>query len=585
MRNVILKYALQNAILHGGKASHGAVMGKVIAEQPELKREMPSVLELAKSVVSEVNALSVEKQKEMLEGIDASLLEKKKVVEEKAGLPELEGVDPEKGVVMRMAPFPSGPLHIGNARMAVLNDEYVKKYGGKLIIVFDDTIGTDVPSADGEVVKDILPEAYELIRDGIKWLGIKPHAEYYKSDRVEFFYKYARTLIEIDKAYVCTCPAKEFRDKYKVPGLPCPCRGQSVDENIALWEKMLSGGFNPGEAVVRLKTGMDQKNPALRDHPIMKLSQKKHPRVGNKYIVWPLLEFSWAVDDHLLGCTHILRGKDLMKEDWIEEFVWEFLGWPKRHFVHYGKFFLKDEAGTISKTKSRMAIESGEYSGWDDPRTLSLQSLRRRGFSPEVIREFLLSFGLSLNDVSVSPELLYSVNREKIDSTSKRRFFVKDPVEFAIEGVDLPAFIKVPVHPDFPDMGYREFSFESGPVKVLLSADDLKFLEEGKIVRLKDFVNVKLEGKKDSLSVVVVAAGDDGAEAFSRSIQKVHWLPEGEGIPCTVIMPDGVVVSGFGEESLNGAREGEVFQFERFGYACFDGKSDDGSLRFCFTHK
>jgi len=584
MRNIILKYALQNAILHGGTANAGAVVGKVIAEDPELKREMKTVLELAKSVVAEVNALSLDEQTGMLEGIDSSLLEKKKHEEETPKLPELEGVDPETGVVMRMAPFPSGPLHIGNARMVVLNDEYVKKYGGKLILVFDDTIGTDTPSTKGEVVKDILPEAYDLIRDGISWLGIKPQAEYYKSDRIELFYKYARMLIEIDKAYVCTCPAKEFKDKYKVPGFPCPCRSQSVEENIALWEKMLSGGFKPGEAVVRLKTGMDQKNPALRDHPIMKLSQKRHPRVGNNYIVWPLLEFSWAVDDHLLGCTHILRGKDLMKEDLIEEFVWEFLGWPKRHFVHYGKFFLKDEAaGTISKTKSRMAIESGEYSGWDDPRTMSLQSLRRRGFSPQVLRDFLLSFGLSLNDVSVSPELLYSVNRERIDPIAKRRFFVKDPKEFVIDGVNTPAFVKVPVHPDFPNMGYREFAFEKNPVRVLLSADDWKFLEDGKTVRLKDFVNVKLE---DSGRLSVVTVEGEGYAA-DKSLQKIHWLPEGEALKCSVLMPNGTQVFGLGEESLNEARDGEIFQFERFGYVCFDGKSgvDDGVLRFCFTHK
>ena len=575
MKDIILKYALQNAVLHDGRANPGAVVGKVLAEQPDLKKDVKTVLELSREIVKEVNGKTLDEQKKLLEKIDPSLLEKKSKEEEKRELPELENV-PEDGVVMRIAPFPSGPLHIGNARMAVLNDEYVKKkYGGKLILVFDDTIGTDKPAKGSGIVKDVLPEAYDLIRDGLAWLGIKPDAEHYKSDRLELFYKYAKRLLEIDKAYVCTCSAKEFRDNYKNKATPCPCRERQVSENLALWEKMLEGGFAPGEAVVRLKTGMELKNPALRDHAIMKVSLKEHPRVGTNYCVWPLLEFSWAIDDHILECTHILRGKDLLKEDWIEEFVWGFLGWPKREFVHYGKFFLSDAAGTISKTKSKMAIDAGEYSGWDDPRTWSLQSLRRRGFRPVAIREFLLSFGLSLNDVSVSPELLYSKNREMIDATAKRRFFVKDPKEVTVEGVEVPAEAQVPVHPDFPEQGVRAFKFEVEPVRVIVCSDDLKFFEDGKTVRLKDFANVKLEGTA-SLHV----AQDEGTD-----FQKIHWLPAGRVLEGSVTMPDGTIVTGLCEESLNEAKAGDVFQFERFGYVCFEGTDEKGVLRFCFTHR
>ncbi|MHA2051558.1 MAG: glutamate--tRNA ligase family protein, partial [Promethearchaeota archaeon] len=177
-----------------------------------------------------------------------------------------------------------------------------------------------------------------------------------------------------------------------------------------------------GEAVVRLKTGMDQKDPALRDQIIMRISEAKHPRVGNNYIVWPLLEFSAAIDDYLIGASHILRGIDLVKEGIIEEFIWDHFGWKKAKLLYYGR--MKFPTKKLSKTEARNNIQSNVYEGWDDPRTWSLQSLRKRGIEPQALRETLLDLGMSQTGITFSDNWLYSKNRDIIDELSDRYFFV-----------------------------------------------------------------------------------------------------------------------------------------------------------------
>ncbi|MHA1209941.1 MAG: glutamate--tRNA ligase [Candidatus Freyarchaeota archaeon] len=372
VEKLILKYALANAVKYGGKANPKAVMGKIMAENPELRSRAKDISALVQRIVDEIGGFTLDQQRERLLEIAPELLEEEKREEAARELPPLPKADLCERVVMRLAPYPSGPLHIGNTRMVILNDEYVKRYNGKLILVFDDTIGSEE--------KRIVPEAYDLIREGLEWLGVEWHQEVYKSDRIPTFYRYCEQLIAEGEAYVCTCEAAEWREKFKKTGRPCPHRDLSVEENLDNWRRMLDGEYGEGQAVVRLKTGMDYPDPAVRDHIIMRISEREHPRVGSKYRVWPLLEFSWAIDDHLLGVTHVLRGKDLMKEDVVERLIWSKLKWPSVEFIHYGIISFKGLK--LSKSKAREMIEKGVYLGWDDPRTWSLQSLRRRGIKP-----------------------------------------------------------------------------------------------------------------------------------------------------------------------------------------------------------
>ena len=551
MEEIFKKHALINAVQHKGKASVQAVLSRSIAERPELKTRINEIVKVIQKIVDEVNALSLEEQKRKIEELGIKL--ERKV---KEGLPELKGAEVGK-VVMRLAPFPSGPLHLGNARMAILNDEYVKKYKGKLLLVFDDTIGSKE--------KSILPEAYEMIEDGLKWLGVEFHEKVYKSDRLELFYKYGREIIEKGFAYVCTCSENEIRENRR-NGIECSCRSRSVQENLDLWKKMLEGKFKEGEATVRIKTNMKHPNPAFRDRVLFRISEREHPRVGKKYRVWPMLEFSWAVDDWLLGVTHILRGKQLVIEDMMEEFIWEKMGWPKKEFIHYG--MLKIEGAVLSKSETRKMIEKRVISGWEDPRTWSLQSLRKRGFQPEAIRKFIIKMGLSEADVSVPLEILYAENRKLIDPIANRYMAVISPVCISVENAPELFSTEIRMHPDFPERGTRKIPVNTQ--KIYLESEDIKKLE-GKEVGLINLFSVRIGKKVEFLS-----------NEISYEIPKIHWVSE-PNVKVKIIMPNGEVKKALAEPSIEELKEGEIIQLYRIGFCRVDKMGEDKVLY--FAHK
>src|SRR3989442_4891212 len=209
---------------------------------------------------------------------------------------------------------------------------------------------------------------------------------------------------------------------------------QDVDETIERWRALLAGEYGEGEAVVGLKTDMADPNPACRDRVLSRVAVREHPRVGTRYRVWPMLEFSWAVDDALLRITHVLRGKDLVMEDLMETRIWDILQVDRRpRFVHFGILRFKDLE--LSKSRYRKEIAEGRLTGIDDPLTWTMQSLRPRGIRSAALREFVLSFGLSLNDIEVPAETLYAENRKLIDKDANRYFFVPDSVAVEIAGL------------------------------------------------------------------------------------------------------------------------------------------------------
>lgn len=538
MKNKILEHALINAVEYEGKAQMQAVIGKLIAEDPKIKSKLGEIVPEIKKIVKEVNSWPLSKQQKKLKELGI-VLEKKKV-EEKVELPKLPKAELGK-IVMRLAPYPSGPLHIGNARMILLNDEYAKKYEGKLILVFDDTIGSEE--------KPILPEGYDLIKEGLDWLGVNCHDVLYKSDRIEIFYKYAEEMIRKQLAYVCTCSEKILRGNRK-KGIPCECRSSTAEENLKKWEQMLLGEFREGQAVVRLKTDMTHKNPAFRDRVLLRIAEREHPRVGRKYHVWPMLEFSWAIDDHELGITHVLRGKDLVMEDVMEEFIWQKLGWGKPEFIHYGLLSIKE--AKLSKTESRRAIERKEYTGWDDPRTWSLQSLHRRGIQPQAVRQFIVEMGLSLADVTVPAEKLYAVNRKIIDPVSNRYFAVFEPVEISVKKAPKLTETEAPLHPDFPNRGRR--TIPVNVKKIFAEKNDLKGYK-GKEVRLMDLFNIKLKKQPEATS-----------KKIKKNIKKIHWVSE-PNVALKLVMHDGTVKEGIGEPEMANVKAGSTIQLTRMGFA------------------
>ena len=274
LEKIIYKHALLNAAKHKGSANPGAVMGSIMSNEPELRSRAKEIGPMSGKIVAQVNALSPEEQASEMEKLGVEVQDKKPKAKE-VGLQELPGT--HENIVLRFAPNPSGPLHIGHSRAAVPNAEYVKRHNGKLILRIEDTDP-----------KRVFEPAYEMIPQDLEWLGINPDEVIYQSDRFEIYYDYARQLIEKGAAYMCTCDGatfKELKDNCKA----CPCRDNSVEENLELWDKFDT--MEAGEAVLRVKTDINHKNPAIRDWVAMRLVDEEHPRLGTKYRIYPMMNF------------------------------------------------------------------------------------------------------------------------------------------------------------------------------------------------------------------------------------------------------------------------------------------------------
>lgn len=563
----VRKWALDNARKHDGSANVGSVVGSVIGELPEVKPDLKSVMPVIKSVVEEVNALSVDQQLAELERLAPELLERKKVVEEKAlkPLPDAEGQ-----VVMRIAPSPSGPLHIGHAFVLSLNSEYCRMYDGRLIVRIEDTNP-----------ENIYGPAYDLIPEDADWLTDNNVESYViQSDRLDLYYKYAKELLEQGNAYVCTCDPDEFR-RLVSKKVACPCRSLSVGENLARWQSMFDG-YQPGEAVMRVKTDVSDPNPALRDWPAFRINDHEHPRKGTDFRVWPLMNFSVSVDDHELGMTHTVRGMDHVDNARRQAQLFGFFGWKKPVHLYFGR--INFEGLVLSSSEVKKQIQYGHYSGWDDIRLPFLPAMRRRGYQPGAFIRFAVEMGINKTDKTVPASdffaMLNAFNRDIIDPSSDRFFFVADPVEINI--VDAPeAVCQLPVHPDFPERGTRELS--SGNA-VYISRPDFDRLKQGELYRLMECYNFVKE--KDSFrceSLEYEAFRDKGGMIM-------HWLPKSEGlVSVEVVMPSDdmseiVTVKGLGEPGLSRLEEGDIVQFERFGFVRLD-RIEDDKLVFWFAHR
>ena len=414
IEEIVYKHALINAVKHMGKANNGAVMGSVMATHAELRSEAKKIAQLAAQIVVNVNSMDPVLQKSELDKLGG--MKEKKPVEEKGlvDLPDVKG-----DVVLRFAPNPSGPLHIGHARAAVLNMEYVKRYGGKLILRVEDTDPRRVEY-----------DAYLMIEEDLKWLAVEWQEKYVQSDRIGIYYEYAERLIEMGQAYMCTCESGDFK-KLKDESIPCQCCELPVDHSMKLWKEMKT--MDEGEAVLRIKTDIHHKNPAIRDWVAMRVVEAEHPRTGNKYRVYPMMNFSVAVDDHLMGVTHVLRGKDHLANSEKQKYLYNHFGWKIPIFIHYGRLKMEDVA--LSTSKARQGIEDGLYNGWDDPRLGTIRAIARRGIKQEAITELMMEIGPKISDATVTWKKVYGLNRSILEEYSNRYFYVENPSMINIENL------------------------------------------------------------------------------------------------------------------------------------------------------
>ncbi|MEM2924336.1 MAG: glutamate--tRNA ligase [Methanocellales archaeon] len=563
VKRLIEKYALQNAIKYDSIPLASAVIGKVMAEHHELRSRAKEISTLAREVIANVEKLSKEERIARLKEIAPELLEKMWMEKHREhGLPELKGVTPNGKVVLRIAPNPNGPPTLGNARGIIINHEYAKRYNGKFIMRFDDT---------DPVTKRPMLEAYQWYLEDAEWLNAKPDEVVIASDRIELYYKYAEELIKLGKAYVCFCPREEFK-KLKDAMHPCPHRETSIEENLKHWQSMLKGDYDTGQAVLRIKTDIQHKDPALRDWVAFRVIKADHPRVGRRYIVWPTLDFESAIEDHLLGTTHIIRGKDLMDSEKRQRYIYEYFGWSYPITLHWGRIKIH-EFGKFSTSATRKAIEEGIYTGWDDPRLPIIRALKRRGIAPEAIRRFIIEMGITEADIAVSMETLYSINRSIIDSKANRYFFVHNPVKMQILDSS-PVLVKAPLHPK-EKRGFREIQVGS---EVYISELDYNSLAIKQKLRLKDLYNIEIESLKPLVARYI---GND-LNLVKQGAMIIHWVPV-DGIKVKVIAPDGIY-EGIGERNILNEKVDSIVQFERFAFCRIDKISESEVIAY-WTHK
>jgi glutamyl-tRNA synthetase len=576
LKEEIRKAALLNAVQHDGKAQSGPIIGKLLGERQELRSQAKELTALINEILAEVNSLSVEEQKRIVTEKYPQVVEKKKVEEEKH-LPPLPNADKYKQIVTRFSPNPDCVLHLGSARAILLSHEYARIYKGKFVLRFEDT--------DPKVKRPSL-EFYDSIRGDLAWLGCKVDEEYIQSDRIPIYYEYAERLIGDGNAYVCTCVPDEFR-KLTLLSQPCPCRNLPPEEHLERWKRMRDGSYKEGSAVLRVKTDLNHPNPAVRDWPAMRVidSQKyPHPRVGSKYHAWPLYNLAAGLDDHLLGITHIIRGKEHLTNGVRQEFMYKHLGWEYPQAIHYGR--LKITGAFLSKSKIVAGIRSGEFTGYDDPRLATFAALRKRGITPDAIKKMIVDVGPRPIDATLSWENLYSYNRKILDPTVNRYFFVAGHAKITVNNIPKIFDVKLPLHPEKPEIGFRPYSItpsgDGNGASFYIAEKDLSNMETGKVIRLMELFNVKIEKMhKDWVEASFVSESYE--DVRKAKAQLIQWIPMGADYPCEVVMSDASVVVGFAESACKQLKPSTVIQFERFGFVRID--SAEEKIVAYYAHK
>jgi glutamyl-tRNA synthetase len=552
MKKAIKKHVLLNAIEYEGKANAQAVLGKVLAEKPELKKDITRVAKEISKTLNEVNSWGLERQKKELKKF-GKITKLKKV--EREGLPPLPNAKKGK-VITRFPPFPSGSLHIGNMKAVVLSYEYAKMYKGKFLVRIEDT------DPNPEKVKK---ENVEFIKKDLKVMEIKWDKFYLCSSRFKKHYKLSEKLIEHDKVYVCTCPPqKGVKGKYaSISKKECDCRSNSIETNSKLWKKMISKKFKPQEAVLRLRTDINDPNPALRDPIIMRIKSGKNPTTGKEHWVYPSYNFNAAVEDHDEHITHILRGTEHAFNTIIQRKVYDALGWKKYSPVTINFGFMYMPGKKVHKRYIRDAIAKGKFSGWDDPKLGQyglIRALIKRGIKPQAIKNMIIEMGVNLQTVTFQWEKLYTENRKIIDKESKRYFFVSEPIAITLDRL-VQKKAKAPIFP-------RKRKYRTIPTSKKIFVEKIDFTQNReKEVRLMHFCNIILNKKSKVTSKKL------------KDIPKIHWMGT-KNVKVRLIMPDGKIIQGLSEPEIKKVKPGDTVQFERIGFA----RCEKPKL-FYFAHK
>ncbi|HIW25264.1 MAG TPA: glutamine--tRNA ligase/YqeY domain fusion protein [Firmicutes bacterium] len=501
----------------------------------------------------------------------------------------------------RFPPEPNGYLHIGHAKSICLNFGMAEIYGGKCNLRFDDTN----PSKE-----DV--EYVESIEQDVKWLGFDwDDRLYFASSYFDKFYEIAVKLIKEGKAYVCDLSAdemREYRGTLSQPGKDSPYRNRSVEENLDLFERMKNGEFPDGSRTLRAKIDMASPNINMRDPVLYRIAHASHHRTGDKWCIYPMYDFAHPLEDAIEGITHSICTMEFEDHrplyDWVVREAGYTVNPPRQ--IEFARLNLTNTV--MSKRKLRALVENGLVDGWDDPRMPTISGLRRRGYTPESIRDFCERIGVSKANSCVDSALLDYCLRDDLKTKAKVVMAVLDPVKVVITNYPEGQieFIEVENNPENPEMGKRTVPFGR---YLYIERED--FMEEpvkkffrlapGKEVRLKGayFVTCTDFVKDDSGNITEIHCTYDpeskgGNSPDGRKVKgTLHWVcaddcvtaearlydymmldnpddPSGEMImnPESIIIRDNCKA----EPSLKEAKKGDRFQFMRNGYFCVDTK-------------
>jgi glutamyl-tRNA synthetase len=563
-RKEIRKISLQNAFEHEGKTQDKIVLAKILGTKPEFRTRVKEISEEIKTIVSEINQLSFEEQKKIIEESFPDILIPKEKTEEREGLPLLKNAEHGK-VVTRFPPEPNGYPHIGHAKAAIINAEYAKMYGGKFILRMDDTN----PEAERM-------EYHAAIKVGLDWLGIKFDVIKNTSDDMEIFYEKGIELINSGKAYVCTCKREDISENRR-ERIACKCSRGDIKQSNKGWEKMF-GKFKPGDAIVRFRGDMKADNAVMRDPVLFRIIEEKHYTLGNKYRVWPSYDFAVAIEDSIDGVTHAFRSKEFELRKELIDAILDALNMRKPYQDFFSR--LEFKGMPISKRILKPLIEEGKVSWYDDPRLPTLESLRRRGIKPEAIKKFILSLGLTKANTLAPFDALESFNRKFVDADSIRLFMVSRPKKLTIKKIPF-SFVEISNHP-IKDMGKRKINIDEN---FYISGEDAENMK-GTQIRLLGLGNIKISKNNGEL-VGEFTEGESNSE-----IQKIQWIPQKNAHMIKILIPKQLFIDEkFNEDSLEELevytephylelKDGEEIQFVRFGYC-----RKDSQNQAIFTHK
>ena len=551
-------HALINAVKHEGEADVGAIMGPLMGENPEFREHGGEIPGILGPIVAEVNRLDGDARRERLSSLAPEALAELEADEpaDDHVLPDLPNADAYDEVRMRCAPNPNGPWHVGHARMPAVIGTYKDRYDGWFCVRFDDT--------DPETKRPEL-DAYDAIVGSVEYLGFEPDAVYRASDRLETYYDHARELIDRGGAYTCTCPGETFSE-LKNAGEACPHRDRDRTVVREEFDAMVAGEYESGEMVLRVRTDIEHKNPAIRDWVAFRMVDTPHPRAeASEYRCWPMLDFQSGIDDHLIGITHIVRGIDLQDSARRQRFVYDAFDWEYPEVIHWGHVQIDAYDVPMSTSSIKALIDAGDLHGWDDPRAPTLASLERRGIRGEAITDAMVELGTSTSNVDLSMSAIYAANRDLIDDESDRRFLVRDGVEIPLAGSP-PDVASPPLHPDHEARGVREIPVGES---VLLEIDDRPD-REGRIW-LKGLGCFRYT--RDALQYT----GDPIDVVREEDVDVVHWVPAADHVPVRMRTPDGDV-EGAGEPAVSSIEPDDVVQFERVGFARIDRHEPDETV-------